>query len=416
MNCSPFGAPGLEAPIYLGRQPIFDQQLNVVAYELLYRDGDDNQAFVGDNDEATSQVLLNTLVEIGLNCVVGSHQAFVNVSPSFLLTDHCAALPPDRVVLELLEGAEPTDSLIAALEELIQNDFRFALDDFSYQPGYDRFLRLASIVKVDVRSSPHNLPEQVARLRPFGVTILAEQVETPAEFDLCQKLGFGLFQGYFFARPRVIAGRGIPSDRLATLRLIAALSDPDISLRQVESLVAREPALVHKLLKFINSTHSGMPAPVKSIHMAIALVGVRKLRTLATLVALGSMKHCPRELIVLANVRARMCETVAQADGSRDADMYFTVGLLSVLDALAGRPMREILDELPLSQPVKAAILDQDGRLGAALQMVLEYEAGHKTRLGDARRPLVFAQLTRAYIDAVRWADTMFNELTACVA
>ena len=214
----------------------------------------------------------------------------------------------------------------------------------------------------------------------------------------------------------MIAGRGIPSDRLATLRLIAALSDPDISLRQVESLVTREPTLVHKLLKFINSTHSGVRTQVNSVHMAIALVGVRKLRTWATLVALGGMKHCPRELLVLANVRARMCETVAQADGSRDADMHFTVGLLSVLDALAGRPMGEILDELPLSQPVKAAILDRDGRLGATLQMVLEYEAGDKTLLADPHRPIAFAQLTRAYIDAVRWADTMFNELTACAA
>ena len=396
--------------VCLGRQPIFDRHLDVVAYELLYRDGQNNQAvFTGGDDDATSLVLSNTLVEIGLDRVVGSRNAFINFSPSFILNGHCAALPAERVVLELLEGADPNDTLVAALEELVRGGFRLALDDFVYLPGYERLLRLASIVKLDLRVRPNDLAAEVSRLRQFRVALLAEKVETPEEYDRCRELGFELFQGYFFARPRILRGQRTPSDRLTTLRMIAALNAPEISLGEVESLVVREPTLAQKLLMFINSTHCGLRVPVKSIGTAISLVGLRRLRTWATLLTLGGLKHCPRELLVTANVRARMCETLAEADGTRESGTYSTVGLFSVLDVLAGRPMVEILAELPLSQGVKAALLNREGPLGATLQAVLDYEAELRTPR-DQSDPRS-SQIARVYLDAVSWTDTLFAEL-----
>jgi c-di-GMP phosphodiesterase len=414
MNSAFDANPVVITPVCLGRQPIFDRRLNVVAYELLYRDSQNNQAVFAQDDDATGQVLWNTLVEIGLDRVVGSQQAYINFSPSFILNGHCAALPAERVVLELLEGADPNDSLVTALEDLVRSGFRLALDDFVFQPGYERLLRLASIVKLDLRAGQNDLAEQVSRIEGFGVTILAEKVETPDEYDRCLDLGFELFQGYFFARPRIVGGRRTPSDRLSTLRLVAALNAPEISLGQIESLVVREPTLVQKLLKFINSTHCGLRVPVESIRTAIALVGLRKLRTWATLLTLGGMKHFPPELMVLANVRARMCETISDIHGSSEGGTYFTVGLLSVLDVLAGRPMEEILDELPLSAPVKAALLHREGKIGATLQAVLDYEAGLRVPHADADLQIDASQLAQAYLDAVVWTDAQFNALAHC--
>jgi c-di-GMP phosphodiesterase len=397
--------------VCLGRQPIFDARLNVVAYELLYRNGTENRAVVQNNDEATSQVLVNTLVDIGLDRVVGSQKAFINVSAEFVLNGHCAALPKDRVVLELLEGADPSDALIEVLGELVRSGFQLALDDFVFLPGYERLLRLASIVKLDLRGGHGSLAEQVRFVRQFGVDILAEKVETPEECDRCQSLGFELFQGYFFARPRIVGGKRTPSDRLKTLRLVAALNDSDISLKQVESLVVQEPTLVQKLLKFINSTHCGLRVPVASIHTAIALVGIRKLQTWATLLTLGGMKHCPREVLVLANVRARMCEIIGSLGGSSDAGIYYTVGLLSVLDVLAGRPLEEIIAELPLRDDVKASLINREGRLGAALDVVLDYEAGAETMRRAAELTVDETQLGQAYLEAVASTDALFGDL-----
>jgi c-di-GMP phosphodiesterase len=398
--------------VCLARQPIFDQTLKVVAYELLFRDGEQNEAVVDGADDATSQVLSNTLVEIGLNNVVGTQSAFVNFAPSFILSGHCHALPADRVVLELLEEAEATDSLVTCLEGLVRDGFRLALDDFVYLAGYDRLLSLASIVKMDLRAGQKDFLAEVGRLKRFPVTLLAEKVETYEEYDRCRALGFGLYQGYFFARPRLVTGRKTPSDRLTTLRLIASLNAPDMSLKEVESLIVREPVLAQKLLRFINSTHCGLRVPVNSIAMAVALVGPTKLRCWATLLTLGRLTHCPREVLVTANIRARMCETLAKSDATLEAETSFTVGLFSVLDVLAGRPMEEVLAELPLSDDVKSALLHRQGPLGATLQTVLEYETGSSVASAPADRRTSASQMMQIYLDAVAWSDTIFAELT----
>jgi EAL and modified HD-GYP domain-containing signal transduction protein len=197
------------------------------------------------------------------------------------------------------------------------------------------------------------------------------------------------------------------------LRLIASLNAPDMSLKEVESLIVREPVLAQKLLKFINSTHVGLRVPVNSIGMAVALVGPRKLRSWATLLTLGRLTHCPREVLVTANIRAHMCEALAKSVKAGDPDSAFTVGLFSVLDVLAGRPMDEILNELPLADEVKSALLGGKGPLGTTLQSVLAYE----TRLETVRQPgdpqALANQMMRTYLDAVAFSDTIFAELTA---
>jgi EAL and modified HD-GYP domain-containing signal transduction protein len=398
--------------VCLARQPIFDRDLKVVAYELLFRGGEQKVAAVGGADDATNQVLLHALVEIGLNNVVGTRNAFVNFASSFIQSGDCSALPTDRLVLELLEGAEATDSLVTALEGLIASGFRLALDDFVYLPGYDRLLRLASIVKMDLRARPETFLEEVNRLKRFPVTLLAEKVETPEEYDRCRELGFSLFQGYFFARPRLVSGKRTPSDRLTTLRLIASLNAPDISLKEVESLIVREPVLAQKLLKFINSTHVGLRVSVNSIGTAVALLGPRKLRSWATLLTLGSLTHCPREVLVTANVRAHMCETMAKSEKRGQAESAFMVGLFSVLDVLAGRPMDEIVTELPLSAEVKSALLKRQGPLGATLEAVIGYETRLQTAFGPANSRTRATEMMQTYLAAVTQSDAIFAELT----
>jgi EAL and modified HD-GYP domain-containing signal transduction protein len=398
--------------VCLARQPIFDRDLKVVAYELLFRGGEQKLATAGGADDATNQVLLNTLVEIGLNNVVGTRNAFVNFTSNFIQSGDCSVLPADRLVLELLEGAEATDALVTAVEGLIASGFRLALDDFVYLPGYDQLLRLASIVKMDLRAKPETFSEEVSRLKRFPVTLLAEKVETHEEYDRCRELGFGLFQGYFFARPRLVTGKRTPSDRLTTLRLIASLNAPDISLKEVESLIVREPVLAQKLLKFINSTHIGLRVPVSSIGTAVALLGPRKLRSWATLLTLGSLTHCPREVLVTANVRAHMCETVAKSEKGVQAESAFMVGLFSVLDVLAGRPMDEIVAELPLSDDVKSALLKRKGPLGVLLQAVVDYETRLQTAFGGADSRTRANEMMQSYLDAITQSDTIFSELT----
>lgn len=72
---------------FVGRQPILDRQLEIFAYELLFRSGEGVRGPMADGDRATASVLLSTLTDIGLDRVVSGKMAFVNITRNLLLGD-----------------------------------------------------------------------------------------------------------------------------------------------------------------------------------------------------------------------------------------------------------------------------------------------------------------------------------------
>ncbi len=136
--------------VFLARQPILDSKQSVEAYELLYRHGDVERALVDDDELATARVALGALTEIGLDRVVGQQRAWINVTREFLLQGLAHSLPPERVVLELLEDQLVDEPLLELISELRDAGYVLALDDYSYTPGLERLLGIVEFVKLDL--------------------------------------------------------------------------------------------------------------------------------------------------------------------------------------------------------------------------------------------------------------------------
>ncbi len=395
--------------VFVGRQPIYDRRLNVVAYELLFRSGEQNQAGVLDGDRATSQVVLNTFLEIGLDTIVGRKRAFFNLTRDFILQDYSQVFPADRVVMEVLEDVRVDDELITAVRNLSARGYTIALDDFIYHDSLRPLVEIADIIKVDILALDRpTLKAHVDLLRQYDVKLLAEKVETRDDFDHCKALGFDYFQGYFFCKPEVIKGHRVPN-RLLTLQLLAKLQDPETDFGEMEEIVSRDVALSYKLLRMINSAFYGLPRQVDSIHQALLMLGTKFISSWVSLIILADLDGKPDELMRTAMVRAKMCELLAQASGRRSKERFFTVGLFSALDALMDSPMDEILQSLPLSDDVKAALLRQEGDLGEALRCTLAYERANWQEVhcpGLARHAI-----TDAYLQALTWATEAGNSL-----
>lgn len=397
--------------IFVGRQPIYDARLEVYAYELLFRAGDTTTADVVDGDQATSQVIVNTFIEIGLDQIVGDRLAFLNLTRSFLIKDLSGVLPPGRVVLEVLEDIEPDAEVRTGLRRLGEQGYRIALDDFLYHESLRPLVELAHLIKIDILGmEPDILREHVRKLAPHGIPLLAEKVETREEFEFCKTLGFRYFQGYFFCRPDVARGRRMPPNRLAILRLLSRLQDPEISTRELEELISQDVTLSYKILRYINSAAVALPRQVESIHQAVVYLGLQAIKNWISLLSLAGLEDKPMELLVTTMVRARMCEELARATRQKNAQAFFTVGLFSALDAMMDRPLEELLDDLPLSESVREALLHQAGPAGQALQCVLAYERGD----WDVARHAEFSAQTlrEAYLTAVQWAETVSAGLT----
>jgi EAL and modified HD-GYP domain-containing signal transduction protein len=398
--------------IYIGRQPIYDRKLEVVAYELLYRNSEENRANITDFDAASSEMIFNALVEFGLDRLVGPHRAYLNLTRALLVSEKTLALPPDKVVLEVLETTRVDEDVLAAVDALARHGFAIALDDFFFSETWRPLVERAQVVKVDVLGlSPDQIREQVTLLAGFDAALLAEKVETQECYALCRDLGFVYFQGYFFCQPKIIKGSRLPANRLAVLKVLAALNNPDATLDELEALIGQDVGLSYRLLRYINSAFFSLANEVESIRHALVLLGDRSVRRWATLISMAAIGDKPHELMVTAMVRAKMCELLAGSLHADHVDPFFTVGLFSVLDALLDASMEQALAALPLTPEVADALLAHKGVLGRVLECTLAYE---RADWDHVELPgLAPGAVRRAYLDAVLWVSEVEGAMGA---
>jgi EAL and modified HD-GYP domain-containing signal transduction protein len=381
--------------VLVARQPVYDPNLRVVAYELLVQRSDGSSAA----EEADAS---HTISEIGLSLVMG-HPAYIPVTRGFLLEGYATALAPGRVVLAVGPDLQLDRAARDALEELVAGGYRLALIDYEHGTAFDALLPLAHVVGLNVAGLDRaTLRAEMARLRPLGVKLLARGVEQHEELELCTGLGFDLLQGYFICRPRVVSERGLEVNAANRVRLISRLHDNDVDFDELQQIISRDVALSYNLLRFINSAFFALPRRVDSIRDALVLLGAINVRKWASLMALAASDDKPRELVVTGLVRARMCELLAGAYHHRDGDGAFTTGLFSVVDALTDRSLVEVLAALPLSREIIQALLNYEGQKGRLLRATVAYERGNFAELGDL--PPIRTPLSELYSEAVAWA------------
>jgi c-di-GMP phosphodiesterase len=392
--------------VFVGRQPIYNQQMDVFGYELLFRSGDVQYASFSDGNQATAQVLVNTFLEIGLDTLVGSKYAFVNLTRDFLLQDYSSVLPADRVVLEVVEDVLVDPDLIEAVRNLSRQSYTIALDDFIYQEHLRPLVELANIIKLDMLAMDrHTLQEHVTLLRHYGAKLLAEKVETQDDFAYCKALGFDYFQGYFFCRPDVVKGQRSHTNRLEILHLLAQLQNPETTFRALEEIISRDVSLSYKVLRAANAAFYTQSRKVASIQQALRLIGLKFIANMASLFLLANVDDKPHELLIIAMQRAKMCEKLAEALQQGNSATFFTVGLFSVLDAFLDRPMQDLLAALPLSDDIVQALLNHEGACGAILRCVLAYEQGDWEAVHDLG--CTRHVLTNAYLESLAWSTRM---------
>ena len=388
---------------FIGSQPIYDRGLGVDAYELLYRGETTGDNEIFDGNKATSQVILNAFVEIGIDELVGPHRAFINLTRDVLLQETPVPFPKNKIVLEILEDIEIDEQLIASVRELSSLGYTIALDDFVYTPEWQPLVEIADIIKLDILAlGRQQTTEHVRRLREYKCMLLAEKVETARDYALANNLGFDYYQGYFFSKPNIVSGQRLPENRMAALNLLARLNDPNSDIHDLDVIISQDVSLSYKMLRYINSAFFNLKRRVASISEAIVLIGLNQIRTWTSLLVMSGLGDKPRELLNTALVRGRMCQLLAQATGRNDPGSYFTTGLLSTLDALMDAPMEEIISALPLSDELLDALLHHSGERGFALECALAFEQCEPA--GAQWRGLDVSMLSRIYADATAWA------------
>ncbi len=394
--------------VFINRHPIYQPTVQLFAYELLAQEEIRNG---GDSDSpVVSQTILNRFTEPGLDQLVGTKPAFISVPRRAIVTGQCEALPKERIVLEVLDGVNPDSDLFQALARLSQDGFRLAIADSLIRSSDYPLASVADFVRLDLSALGRPAVEaRLEALRGGHSKFVAEGVESHEDYEFAQDLEFDYVQGYFFCKPHV-TGADFPANRLATMRLLVRLQDPAVTIRELDELINQDLPLAYKLLRFANSAYVGLPREVESVSHAVSMVGVDRIRIWATLLMFSKMEDKPRELMITAVVRARMCESLAEASSQDQKATFFTVGLFSVLDAVLDCPMAQALELLPISQGIRDALLDRKGRMGEALNCVLAYERGGWEDVGFGK--LSVGQIRDCYLDTLGWTKTQTEGLS----
>ena len=367
--------------VFIGRQAILDQQKKVYAYEILFRSGFQNAFDPNlDGNVATQSVMVGAMLDFGMKKLVSDRKAFINFTEQNLLNRAPKLLPPENVVVEILENVQPTPKIVEAVRELKAEGYKIALDDFVLLPGYEPLIEMADIIKVDFRITTD--PEERQKLReilPSHVRLLAEKIETEEEFHQAMAFGYVLFQGYFFCKPAILHQKKLTSNALSRMRLLKEINRQNVDFSSMTNIISSDTNLVHKLLTYINSAGIGLLNHVSNLKQATVLLGASGVKRWVTLISLQTFSEDkPPELFTLSLLRAKFCELIAgelKRPGLTQ-DAGFLIGMFSLLDVLLMLPMEEVLKEVALADDLNAALLGEDNDLRRILDLVIAYEKG----------------------------------------
>lgn len=390
---------------YVARQPIFDREERVFGYELLFRDGLEN-AFTGNRDEASRATLDRSLL-VGLDVLCDGRRAFVNCTRDTLIKGLVTLLPSTSTVVEVLESVPADPDVVAACRSLKEAGYMLALDDYVANDPREALADIADIIKVEMHlTTEEQQAELIKQFGPWRCRMLAEKIETRADFGRARDQGFVYFQGYFFRRPEMMKTRDMPAHQMNYMRMLQEVSRPDLDLTELEKLVKAEASVCYRLLRYLNSAMFGFQSEIHSVRHALSILGERDVRRWVRLVAaVGAGQDKTTDLVLSALVRARFGELLAPRVSHGESDL-FLLGLLSLIDAMLEMPMAEVLEKIPLDHETKAVLLGQPSVLGPVFRLMLAHESGDWTAAAQlsASMRLNSEDVAGDYWQAQQWA------------
>jgi len=396
---------------HAARQPILDRDKNLFGYELLFRDGVSNVFPDIDGDAATSKIVAASQFDFSMSDFTGDKPAFINFTLETLDKKYPALVPPEQLVVEILETVKPGKKLLSHCKELKQQGYVIALDDYIHQPVWRHFYPFIDIIKIDLLdTSLETIHEVITAIKDYpNIKLLAEKVETYEQFQLMLDLGFEYFQGYFFSKPEMIKAKTLTPSQVSLAELLYETSKADLDLPKIISVFELDVNLSYKLLRYSNSPLFKRRTEISTIKQALVTLGKAELQKFVSV--LFSAQTCegkPPELMALALTRAKFCEGLAgQSSQIKDKSMAFLTGMLSLIDAILGETMETAMEKLPLSSVIKVALIEGEGELAKLITIAKFYETTDWDAALSEIKSLGIEQeqVPEIYQKSVQWAN-----------
>ncbi|MCF8044829.1 MAG: HDOD domain-containing protein [Desulfarculaceae bacterium] len=400
---------------FVARQPILDEKERTVAYEILFRNGIENEFPDVEGDKATFRIIADTFLASGFKEVTGGKKAFINFPENLIVNMAPRFLPSEQIVVEVLENVTPTKEVLESIRRLKKDGYTIVLDDFMFLEGLEPLVEAASMIKVDFKLlSVTEIQAMLERLKLYsGLKFLAEKIETYDQFEQARELGFSYFQGFFFARPRLLKSRTIPISENNLFRMISEVSKENVDFSKVTSVIQNDVAVSLRLLRLVNSAYYRRMSRIDSVRDAVVMLGQDRIkRFVMMLFAADIAEGKADELIKVSISRARMAEEAgALLNIKFSRDELFTLGLFSNVDAMLGIRMEDLVTQLPFSEKINNALLRKNTAFSNLLFIIKLFERGFlkKAHHFCTRLKVKEEEMLDIYLDSLKMADNFVN-------
>ncbi|KPV98317.1 EAL domain protein [Pseudoalteromonas sp. P1-9] len=401
---------------FIARQAILDASKQIFAYELLYRDSDNNAFPVGVTDEqATGRVFFNSLILVGKDKLVANHCAFINLSDTTLLQEIPRLITPDNLVLEIVERSQNIEELLEIVKSLRKQHYKFALDDYDKDPRWEPLLPYMSYVKLELEHpiiKTTTLVKKLKRLYP-KLKIVVERIETYDEFEYLKGAGVDLFQGFFFAKPEMLTHGNVEPSKLVVFDLLKSTTQPNLNFKEIESKIAKDLSLTARVLKLVNARSGLDKQEMKSISQAVVYLGEDTLRQFIRVLALSDLGvDKPSELTKFGLMRARFMSLFLAPGGTDMAEEGYLIGLMSILGAVLDMDLNTVISEFSLDSNSSGALLNYEGLLGGALKIAMAIEENNwqtaESILAEVRPATPISSIFELAEQSRTYADDVF--------
>ena len=403
------------AIMFIARQPIFDRNMNVYGYELLFRTNEHASSFGMATAESSTATVLGGLFELGLNQIVGNKRAFINFDYHFLLSDSIELIDPKTLVIEVLEDVEVDTKILFRIKELKDKGYKIALDDFAESIQTFPIVPMADIIKYDIIITPlDTLIKDVKYGIEKGKTMLAEKIETIEEFKKAKEMGFHLFQGYFFSKPIIVGGlRTRETSTTVYQRIIAELYTKEPSFEKLANIVRTDVNMAYRVMKVLGNVED--KDLNKTIKGALLKMGFRELERWVNVLMLQELSgNKTQELIKISLIRSKFGELIAiNCDFVNRRYEISLMCLFSVLDTMLDQTMEEALVGIAVSEDVKEVLIHHQGELKSIYDIIICYEQGNCGLLDQITTQMGIdkTKLFDWYLKAIAWSEEIMTSV-----
>ncbi len=401
--------------MFIARQPIFNKKLDIYGYELLFRATVGAVTFGDASSQAATATVVGGLFEEGIHKIVGNAKAFVNFDYDFIMSDMIELIDPDKLIIEVLETVKVDDRFVKRVYELSKMGYKIALDDFEEKIDTYPIVPISDVIKYDIIVTPlSEIKQEVRMALEENKILLAEKIETEAEYQEALRMGFQLFQGYFFSKPNIVARteKRLPLSSSFTA-LLHELKKPQPSFDKLVEIISTDAELVYKLFRIIGREYKD--EDIMSIKKALVKMGFKSIeRWIHILLLQNFSKDKPSELMELSLIRSKFGEYIAlNSKFKNDYDDVNIMCLFSLLDAILDRNIEEALEGIKLSKDVYWGLVNCTGKYAFICKIVSAYEKGDWPKVFEVASKMELKPdiLGDGYLNAIKWSASVMSNI-----